>query len=168
MPRDFTPEALRILQRYGYRAEKVERYNTYARRSRDLFGFADLLALRVHHWSDPELLNARHSLQGTLYLQVCARTGFAAHLEKATTGPIGQALADCLLAGNRFEIWAFPSRAGSERHRYRQVQVGQKSLRVAKINFTQVTYDLVGDTFYTEDTTELVHVGYPLPSPSRT
>jgi len=160
MPRDFTPEALRLLHRYGYQAAKVERYDSFRQRSRDFLGFADIIAYRAPTLADPEILNPLNPLYGTLYLQICSRGSMAAHVDKVTSPPISTSLADCLLSGNRFELWAFPHRTGTRGHRLQPIRRGNRTHYQLKMSFLQLSYDPLTQTFFTEDTTELTHLGY--------
>src|SRR5215469_10785245 len=72
------------LRKCGYLAQKVEHWNAFAQRRVDLFGFADIVAVRA---GEP----------GVTAIQVCYKD-VPAHVEKLNTTP---AVSTWLSCGNR-------------------------------------------------------------------
>lgn len=109
----YIQRAYTLLRKYSYHYDLVERSN--GRVSRDFCGFADIIAFRPITGQDcvsnPELLNNPEPWQGCLAVQVCRYTDFAEHRNKIDTPPQSNELHAWLSAGNRFEIWAFPTTA---------------------------------------------------------
>ena len=87
-----TQRSLALLRQEGWTAAVVERWNPHAGVRQDLFGFADLVAVRAGR-------------PGVLAVQVTTGSHQAARLRKALGVP---ALRAWLAAGNRFEVhgWA--------------------------------------------------------------
>lgn len=90
-----TQRSLTRLRQEGYLAAVVERFNPHARVRQDLFGFADVVAVRA---VDPP---------GVLAVQATTASNLAARRTKVA------ALATVrvwLAAGNRLELWAWAKR----------------------------------------------------------
>jgi hypothetical protein len=75
MPNANTKHAYKLLDKYGYRRALVERYNGFIQRSQDLFGFIDVVALRVfqgedlhHSLGDFTTVPEWHAFQGVIGL----------------------------------------------------------------------------------------------------
>lgn len=100
-----TARSLRLLRSEGYMVEVTERWIPHVNRRRDLFGFADVLA--VHPRDKVFLL-----------VQVTTVGHVADRLKKAKAVP---ALRTWLAAGGRFEVWGWAKRAS--RWEVRRVEV---------------------------------------------
>lgn len=157
----FSPECYKLLKRYAYRYELLERWVPFGPKGgyrKDFLGFGDIIALRPTRITDgPEVIcQTEFPLGGSLVIQACGEGDIQAHLRKATEGEPREALKDWLLCGNRFELWGFPSRKRKSRKRI----VNNKS--VLNVRFIRVTYENVGQgfMFYTDETTELTVFGY--------
>lgn len=79
--------AVQKLEALGWLVADVEKYHAFARRSFDLFGCLDLLAIRAGE---------------TLGVQVTSPPNVGAHVTKMLAEP---RLVDCLRAGWRIELW---------------------------------------------------------------
>lgn len=108
-------KCLERLRSEGYCAEKVERWNSFARIRQDFGGFADIVA-----WKAGEM--------GALAIQACADSGVGAHVTKLTNPPDSdrngadrvKKIAAWLASSNRLEIWSFAQRgARGERKTWR-------------------------------------------------
>ncbi len=100
--RTLISRTVELLRAEGYVAESVEQFNYYSKRSKDLFGFIDVIA--VHP-----------AKSGALGVQVTNSANAANRLKKALANPN---LETWLQAGNRFEIHAWrksPEKRGSKR-----------------------------------------------------
>lgn len=95
-----TRRTLELLRREGWRCAVVEKWNEYVKRSQDLFGFADILAVR-----EGETL----AVQATTMSNQSARVKKLAEVE---------AVQDCLDAGWRVEVWGW--------HRYKRAVEGDR------------------------------------------
>jgi len=89
-----TARALQQLRREGWLAEVVERFIPGARVRRDLFGFADILAIKADH-------------PGCLGIQVTTTGHMADRYAKMTSEPVVGRLRVWLAASNRVEIWGW-------------------------------------------------------------
>jgi|HubBroStandDraft_6_1064221.scaffolds.fasta_scaffold799327_3 hypothetical protein len=107
-----TARTLALLRRCGYRAAVVESWVPRANVRRDLFGFADVLAVAAHR--DPRFL-----------LVQCTTAAHVAHrLAKAKGRP---GLRTWLAAGGAFEVWGWARRG--RRWTVRRVAVQGDDLR---------------------------------------
>ena len=95
-----TERTLKLLRAEGWTAAVTERWNPHARVRQDLFGFADLLAIRVGE---------------TLAVQTCAAASHAARWDKILSEPRA---ALWLAAGNGIELisWARQGPRGKVKH----------------------------------------------------
>jgi hypothetical protein len=90
---------LAVLRQEGFTVAKVETWNAFARVSRDLFGFIDVLAIRADR-------------PGVLGVQATTVSNQAARLTKALSIP---ELQTWLAAGNGFEVWGWKKARRSQR-----------------------------------------------------
>jgi hypothetical protein len=90
-----TQRTLRALRRQGYLAAVCERWSPFARVRCDLFGFADVLAVRAG--------------APVLAVQATSASNHAARVRKAQALP---ALRTWLAAGCAFEVWSWAKRRG--------------------------------------------------------
>jgi hypothetical protein len=88
-----TARTLRRLRRAGWTAAVVERWNPFGGVRQDLFGFADVLAVRE---GEPPLL-----------IQTTSASNLAARVAKALARP---ELRTWLATGSRFEAWGWGKR----------------------------------------------------------
>lgn len=95
--RNYKTHTIRTLQRVGWYACDVERFFPHPPRRYDAFGFADVAAFTP-------------GKEGTLWVQACARHGISSHHAKITTEGLYEVVRDCLLAGNRVELWGWQAR----------------------------------------------------------
>jgi hypothetical protein len=91
-----TARTLASLRASGFLADVCERYIAPIRRKRDLFGFADVLAIR-------------RGTAGVLAVQATARAHVQDRLRRVKTR---RELAVWLGAGNAFEVWGWDKRQG--------------------------------------------------------
>ncbi|HLW66633.1 MAG TPA: hypothetical protein VKS79_15065 [Gemmataceae bacterium] len=91
-----TGRTLVALRRSGYLADVVERWVPHANLRQDLFGFADIIAIRA---GEP----------GALLIQTTTAANLASRRQKAQRAP---ALRTWLATGNRFELWGWSQRNG--------------------------------------------------------
>lgn len=89
-----TQRALAVLRGHGYLATVVEQWNPHVRQKKDLFGFADLLAVAPGE---------------TLAVQATTADHVASRVNKLTepASKVAAAVFDCLRAGWRVEVWGF-------------------------------------------------------------
>jgi hypothetical protein len=83
--------SLRLLREEGFTVAIAEHWNAHARRRVDLFGFADLVAVRADQ-------------AGALAVQATTSSNASARLRKALAIP---ALRIWLASRNRFEVWSW-------------------------------------------------------------
>lgn len=146
MPNANTKHAYKLLDKYGYRRALVERFNGFIQRSQDLFGFIDVVALRVftgedlhHSLGDFDTVPEWHAFQGVLGVQVCAVQHLQPHLDKLLKGEPRDALYDWLRTGNRCEVWAFKTAASKRtKNRYGRVQFRPYRLTLPQKKVRQV------------------------------
>lgn len=95
---------LRWCEENGYTKQKVEHYNFFSKRRIDLFGFADIVAIKS-------------SEVGCLALQVTSNDHVADHITKVSSGAIFNNLKVWLEAKNRFEIhgWGKKGKRGERK-----------------------------------------------------
>jgi hypothetical protein len=86
---------LQLLRREGYLAAVAEKWNPHSRTRADLFGFADVLAVRAG--------------APVLAVQATSASNHAARVRKAQALP---ALRAWLAAGCAFEVWSWAKRKG--------------------------------------------------------
>src|SRR5258708_4321439 len=91
-----TARTLAHLRASGFLADVCERYIAPIRRKRDLFGFADVLAVR-------------RGISGVLAIQCTTRGHVQDRLIRAKSR---RELAVWLAAGNAFEVWGWVQRQG--------------------------------------------------------
>jgi hypothetical protein len=91
-----TARTLARLRRSGYVADVAERFLPHVNRKRDLFGFADVVAVRR---GEP----------GAPAVQATTRAHVADQLRRCQARP---ELRTWLAAGNRFEVWGWQLYAG--------------------------------------------------------
>lgn len=93
-----TQRALAVLRGHGYLATVVEHWNPHVRQRKDLFGFADLLAVAPGH---------------TLAVQATTADHVADRVNKLTepASKVAAAVFDCLRAGWRVEVWGLRKKA---------------------------------------------------------
>lgn len=89
-----TSRTLSQLKDWGFTAQVVERWNPYAKIRQDLFGFADIVAVRP-------------GISGTLYIQCCEGSSHAARREKILGVEAARTVID---AGNKVEVWSWAKR----------------------------------------------------------
>jgi hypothetical protein len=106
-----TARSLKLLRDSGFVVAVVEKWLPHVNRRRDLFGFADLLA--VHRVE-----------RGVLLVQATTKANVAARLTKAKAKP---ELAVWLRNGGRFEVWGWYQDAG--RWQVKRVEVRGDDLR---------------------------------------
>jgi hypothetical protein len=106
-----TARTLKLLRDSGFVAAVVEKWLPHVNRRRDLFGFADLLA--VHRVE-----------RGVLLVQATTKANVAARLKKARSKP---ELSVWLRNGGRFEVWGWYRDAG--RWQVKRVEVRGDELR---------------------------------------
>jgi hypothetical protein len=94
-----TALTLRHLRRLGWTAAVVERWHAHARVRQDLFGFADVIAVKGMRPRCPG---------GILAVQCTSATNHASRVAKVTAAP---ALAVWLQAGGRCEVWSWSKRS---------------------------------------------------------
>lgn len=106
-----------LLRKYGYSSTTVEQWVTFRGGAsgpgyrKDFMGFADILAWRPLMGEDlKRLCVTQMNWNGVFAVQTCGASGLSAHIKKVTVGPVGEDLKLWLLAGNRFEIWAWGQR----------------------------------------------------------
>jgi hypothetical protein len=87
-----TQRSLRHLRQAGYLVAVVERFNPFAKVRQDLFGFADLLAVKDGI---------------TLAVQTTSGSNMAARVNKCLAS---SAVTRCLRAGWRCEVWGWRKR----------------------------------------------------------
>jgi hypothetical protein len=87
-----TQRALAECKRRGWTCQVVERWNPYARKSIDLFGVIDIVAITPN---------------GILGIQVTSGTNHAGRRQKIIAEPRA---ADWTYAGGLFELWSFAKR----------------------------------------------------------
>lgn len=92
-----TSRSLELLRRRGYTVAKVEHWNNFARRRQDLFGWADILAIRADR-------------PGVLGVQTTSADNMAARLRKIASEPSARVW---LLAGNRIVVHGWAKRHGN-------------------------------------------------------
>ena len=90
-----TAGTLQLLRRHGYLAAVCEHWNPFARVRCDLFGFADVLAVRAG--------------APVLAVQATSASNHAARVRKARDLP---AMRVWLAAGCAFEVWSWAKRKG--------------------------------------------------------
>lgn len=158
----YSPECYKLLERYGYTYEGVERWIPFGAKGgyrKDFLGFADILAFRPLTIDDglERLTNLSITTTGVLAIQACEESTFLDHIHKVTLGEPRTALADWLLCGNRFEVWGFPRR--SRKSRLRKTSDNRHILNT---RFAKLTYELQAGqfVFFEEDITELQLYGY--------
>src|SRR5882762_8657466 len=83
----------RLLEKQGFKVAIVERWNQYAHIRQDLYGVADLIALKEDR-------------NGTTYVQ-CTGEDMQIHLEKILSNTVMPTL---LRSGNSFFLWAWRKR----------------------------------------------------------
>lgn len=88
-----TRRALEILRCRGATAQVVEHWNAHARRRVDLFGVIDIVAIEPGQ-------------RGVLGIQATDASSVSKRVTKAQAEP---RLRAWLAAGNRFEVWGFPT-----------------------------------------------------------
>ncbi|GIW55373.1 MAG: hypothetical protein KatS3mg082_1777 [Nitrospiraceae bacterium] len=93
---------LKCLRQEGYLVEVTERWNAYARRRQDLWGFVDALALRGEE---------------ILAVQACSRSDVARRVAKIAAHPNAEAVRR---AGIRIQVWGW-GRMASGRYEVRVV-----------------------------------------------
>jgi hypothetical protein len=160
MSNTFSPECYKLLKRFGYHYELVERF-VQARGNQfrqDFMGFGDILAIRYLTTDDAEaiLTPTEFKFTGCLCIQACSESTIQEHLRKVTLGTPSEKLKAWLLSDNRFELWGFPRR---DRKTRKRAINGSSQLNV---RFMRVTYeDYRGyPQFLTDETTELTAFGY--------
>ncbi len=79
---------LKRLKEQGYTAEKVERWNSFAKRRQDLFGFGDILII-----GHPPCI-----------IQVCTMSSRAAHIKKILANENAK---EWLARYNLIEVWSW-------------------------------------------------------------
>src|SRR5262245_41387051 len=94
-----TSRTLAQLRKEGATAAVVERWLPQARVRRDLFGFADIVALR--EWP---LCEGVIGATQIVAIQCCAMSGRARHLKKIQAEPLHKLW---LAAGGLIEVWAW-------------------------------------------------------------
>ena len=114
-----TSRTLAKLRKQGYRAQVVEKWVPQARRRIDLFGFIDVLAMKV-----PDE-------QGILGIQATTMENRTKRVKKIKEAP---AAWEWLMAGNRLEVWCW---------RKLKVRRGKKAVRW-KLHVTQFLMDHPG------------------------
>ena len=95
-----TARTLALLRREGYLAAVAEKWNAFSRARADLFGFADVLAVRAG--------------APVLAVQTTSASNHSARVRKAQALP---ALRAWLEAGCAFEVWSWAKRKGRWRCR---------------------------------------------------
>lgn len=80
----------KLLEQQGFKVAIVERWNQWAHKRQDLYGLADLIAVKGDR-------------SGTTYVQACGED-CQAHIEKMTENTV---LPDILKAGNPVFLWAW-------------------------------------------------------------
>ena len=90
-----TARTLQLLRREGYLAAVAEKWNPHSRTRADLFGFADVLAVRAG--------------APVLAVQATSASNHAARVRKARDLP---AMRVWLAAGCAFEVWSWAKRKG--------------------------------------------------------
>jgi hypothetical protein len=162
----WTPECYTLLKRFGYTYEPVERripggpggpYTV----TKDFGGFADILAWRPV--SVREIISELEGFvfTGVLAIQACSHSTLAAHITKVTQGLPSEKLASFLLAGNRFEVWAFPEPRKKKRYVLTWITDSagrRRQVRQLDMRSTRITFD--NGQFWSEPTTELGCFGY--------
>lgn len=91
-----TQRSLKLLRGNGYLTAVVERWNPHARKRQDLFGFADIVAIRA-------------DVPGILAVQTTSASNQAARITKIRSVP---AAATWLAAANKIEVHGWQKRAG--------------------------------------------------------
>jgi hypothetical protein len=86
-----TQLTLRALRQRGYLSAVVEKWNQHARVRQDLFGFADILAVR-------------RDKPGVLAIQATSRSNWSSRWTKCLSSA---AVREWLGAGNRLEVWGW-------------------------------------------------------------
>lgn len=94
-----TARSLAVLRERGYMAAVVERWNPHVHIRQDLFGFADILAVRPESAS-----NLTGRTGDFLIVQACAGSGHAAHVAKIRAEPRHVIW---LSAGGRIQVWSW-------------------------------------------------------------
>jgi hypothetical protein len=154
----FAPQACDLLRRHGYHAVVMERWeptHSGGKIRRDFpyskhGGFADILAWRPLRIREAVFAPIDgYDLHGVLAVQVCSESNIMAHYHKIVSGTPYADVRDWLLAGNRLEIFAFPT---AKRKSRRAGPHRQLNLRFIRFSFT--------DELLWEDATELSCFGY--------
>jgi hypothetical protein len=89
-----TSRTLKECRKRGWTAGVVERFNSYTRKSNDLFGCIDIVAITP---------------DGILGIQTCAGASHAARRTKSLAEP---RLATWIGAGARFAVWSWAKQGG--------------------------------------------------------
>ena len=97
-----TQRSLRLLRKEGYVVQVVERWNAFARKRRDLFGFLDLIGIHDEH--------------GIVGVQTTTAKNMAARISKIRGEPMAEAW---LRAGGKIEVHGWRrSKPGSRRREW--------------------------------------------------
>jgi hypothetical protein len=111
-----TDRVKRVVEKFGYRYELVERFNHHTMRRSDFGGFADVLCWRRLTEISPLVMDWWRQEYGTeglflgcLAIQTCVNSTINEHLQKVVHGEPRDGLRDWLIVGNRFEIWGWRS-----------------------------------------------------------
>jgi len=147
----------KLLRKYGYSSTTVEQWVTFRGGvsgpgyRKDFMGFADILAWRPLMGEDlKNLAVVERKWDGVLAVQGCGATGLAEHIRKVTEGAVGEALKIWLLAGNRFEVWAWGMRGGR----------GERKVYLPAIRRIEVVEKRKNLVLIVRDDSELLSLGY--------
>lgn len=101
--------AIGYAKEHGFHYDIVEHWNPYSRKRHDLFGFADLVLVRVSE------RRGTASSPSIWFVQVTSAANHAAREAKVRGNEVARVIAE--IPSARVEVWSFPLRLTGERRK---------------------------------------------------